>query len=219
MTDGSKDISIVTTLLRTNWNVPSTGDNAYQMNYTSLGASATTGTMIIDKTVKVGADLWEDYMMVGYVNLVPTAHNDHKIGYVMRYQDSTNYYFIGFKTETTDGGVGDNKSTYEVYENVAGVYTRIDNQLDTGNNFSGGSETYYGLPDTVGTDGVLAEDTQYHLRVELYGVACRMYISNVLVFENTTDFDTHTAGEIGLEAYTDNNTDIIAYFDNIKVVT
>ena len=46
-----------------------------------------------------------------------------------------------------------------------------------------------------------------------------MYISNVLVFENTTDFDTHTAGEIGLEAYTDNNTDIIAYFDNIKVVT
>lgn len=219
MTDGVKNIPIITTLLKSGWNVPSSGDYAYQLNYTSLGASTTKGTIVVDKTVKVGADSWEDYMMVGYVNLVPTPSADHKIGYVMRYQDSSNYYFIGFKTETTGGGVGDNKSTYEVYENVSGVYTRIANQYDTGNNFSGGSETYYGLPNTVGTDGVLSADTQYHLRTELYGVVCRVYISNELVFENTTGFDTFAEGEIGMEAYTQNNTDVICYFDNIKVVT
>lgn len=219
MTDGVKDIPITTTLLKSGWNVPDSGDYAYQLNYTSLGATTTKGTIVVDKTVKVGADTWEDYMMVGYVNLVPSPSADHKIGYVMRYQDSTNYYFIGFKTETTGGGVGDNKSTYEVYKNVSGVYTRIANQYDTGNNFDGGSETYYGLPDTVGTDGVLSADTQYHLRVELYGVVCRVYISNELVFQNTTDFDVFTEGEIGMEAYTKNNTDVICYFDNIKVVT
>jgi hypothetical protein len=219
MTDGVKDVPIKTSIFGSDWNVPESGNYAYQQNYTSLGASTTKGTKIIDKTVKVGADTWEDYMMIGYVNLVPTPHVDHKIGFVMRYQDSSNYYFIGFKTETTGGGVGDNKSTYEVYKVASDVYTRIANQYNTGNNYDNGTEAYFGLPNTVGTDGVLAEDTQYHFRVEIYDVVCRAYISNVLVFQNTTGFGDYTEGEVGMEAYTENNTDIISYFDNIKVVS
>jgi hypothetical protein len=126
---------------------------------------------------------------------------------------------VGFKTETTGGGVGDNKSTYEVYKVTSGSYNRIANHYNTGNNYDNGTEAYYGLPNTVGTDGVLAEDTQYHFRVEVYGIVCRAYISNELVFQNTTDFGDYTEGEVGLEAYTQNNTDVVAYFDNIKVVS
>lgn len=213
MADGEKNIPLKVSLFSAGWSIPSSGDYQSQANY----VGTTTGIIKLSTTAKPGCDDWEDYMMVGYVNLATTiAHVDNRIGFIMRYQDSTNYYFIGFKIETTDGN---GNSTYEVYKRVSGTYTRMANQYDNGSNYSGGTETYYALPDEVGTSGVLTENAQYHMRVELYGNVCRMYLQNVLVFENTTEFDLFTSGEVGLEAFTDNSTPTICYFDTIKVVS
>lgn len=216
MVDGYKDITLKASLASSGWTVPVTGSYANQLSF--LGTTA--GTIIINNSVVTNADLWDDYMMVGYANLVTNpASADHRIGFVARYQDSNNYYFLGFKIETTDGGVGDNKSTYEVYKKESGSYSRIENEYDTGNNYSGGVETYYGLPDTVGTSGVLDTNTQIHIRAEVYGTVGKLYISNELVFENTTDFDDFDEGEMGLEVFTQSSTQVTAYFDNIKGAT
>lgn len=215
MTDGNKDIPIQVSLLGSGWSVAPSGDNAFQLSYTSTGSSTSTGTIIVDKTQLVGADLWNDYMMWGYANLASVKSSDVRIGYVLRYQDSDNYYFTGFNTDVTDGG--GLHSTYEVWEKNSGVYSRIPNQFDTGNNDEGSSD--YSLPDTVGTDGVLDQDVQYHLRIELYDVVCRMYISNELVYQNTTGFTSFLTGELGIECFTQSNADVIAYFDSIRAVS
>ena len=214
MTDGSKDIPIKTTLLTSGWNIPTSGDFAYKLNYSSVGTSTATGTIKISTTAKPGCDEWEDYMMAGYVRLATDpAESDNRAGFILRYQDSDNYYFVGFKVDTSDGG---GKSSYEVWKKVSGSYTRIPNQYDTGNNNE--SSGIYGLPDDVGTNGVLSPTSTYHLRVELYGIVCRVYLQNVLIYENSTDFTDFSKGEIGLEAYTVSPADIICYFDDIKVV-
>jgi hypothetical protein len=209
---GKHDIPLKVSLFSTGWSVPVSGDYQYQANYYGTTAS----TIKIDTSAKPGADDWDDYMMVGYLNLATAASANHRIGFVMRYQDTSNYYFIGFKTDTTDGN---GNSTYEVYKKDGGSYSRIANQYDNGSNYSSGTETYYAIPDNVGTSGVLSADTQYYMRVDLYGNVCRMYLQNVLVFENTTDFSTFSTGEVGLEAYTQSSDTTIAYFDTIKVVS
>ena len=209
---GTHDIPLKVSLFSTGWSVPVSGSYQFQANYYGTTAS----TIKIDTTAKPGADDWNDYMMTGYLNLATPASANHRIGFVMRYQDTSNYYFIGFKTDTTDGN---GNSTYEVYKKETGSYNRITNQYDNGSNYSGGSETYYALPDNVGTSGVLDSNTQYHMRVDLYGSVCRMYLQNVLVFENTTDFGTYQKGEIGLEAFTQSSATTICYYDTIKVVS
>lgn len=210
---GSLDVPVKTSLFETGWSIPLTGDYQYQANY----YGTTAGTLKLSTTEKPGCDEWEDYMMVGYVNLasVPESSNN-RIGFVLRFQDSDNYYFVGFKTDTTDGN---GNSTYEVYKKETGSYSRVANQYDNGSNYSGGSETYYAIPEDLGASGVLSSDTQYQMRVDLYGSVCRMYLQNVLVFENTTDFGTFTTGQVGLEAYTASSDLVVAYFDTIKVVS
>lgn len=210
MTDGYKDIGLKAGILSTGWSIHTDGSYAYQLAY--LGTS--TGTVKISTTAKPGADDWEDYMMTGYANLAtsPTTSNN-RIGFILRYQDSDNYYFAGFATDKTNGGTTD--STYEVWKKESGSYLRVPNQYDTGNNNEGTSD--YGLPEEVGNNGVLSVDTQYHLRVDLYDITMRMYISNVLVFENTTDLGTFTSGEVGFECWSASSAEIIGYFDTVKV--
>ena len=213
MTDGSKDIPVKVSLFESDWSIPETGDYAFQANYYGTTASA----LKLSATAKPGCDEWEDYMMTGFCNLATSpASANNRIGFILRYQDASNYFFVGFKVDTT-GGNGN--STYEVYKKVSDVYTRLPNQYDNGSNYSGGSETYYALPESVGTGGVLSEDSQYQMRVDLYGTVCRMYLQNELVFENTTDFGLYTTGQVGLEAYTASSDTIIAYFDTVKVVS
>ena len=209
------DIPLKVSLFSSGWSIPQTGDYTFQANY----YGTTTSAIKITTTAKPGADEWEDYMMVGYLNLATTPSANHRIGFIMRYQDTSNYYFVGFKTDTTDG---DGNSTYEVYEKNSGTYTRIANQYDTGHNDESDPDPanwVVGIPDDIGTSGVLDTNTQYQMRVDLYGNVCRMYLQNVLVFENTTDFNTFSSGEVGLEAYTTGSTTTIAYFDEIKVVS
>ncbi|RLI54368.1 MAG: hypothetical protein DRP09_13290 [Candidatus Thorarchaeota archaeon] len=213
MTDGTKNIPLKASIFTSGWNVPTSGDYQYQANY----YGTTTGTLKLSTTAKPGCDSWENYMMVGYVNLATTPVSaNNRIGYILRYQDSDNYFFVGFKTDTTNGN---GHSTYEVYEKVSGSYSRITNQYDNGNNYVGSTETYYAMPDEVGSTGVLAANSQYHLRVDLYGNACRMYLQNVLIFENVTDFNTFSSGQVGLEAYTASGDTVIGYWDTIKVVS
>lgn len=210
MTDGYKDISLKAGILSTGWSIHTDGSYAYQLAY--LGTN--TGTVKISTTAKPGADDWEDYMMTGYANLAtnPTTPNN-RIGFILRYQDSDNYYFAGFATDITNGGNAD--STYEVWKKETGSYSRVSNQYDTGNNDEGVSN--YALPEEVGNNGVLDIDTQYHLRVDLYDVTMRMYITNELVFENTTDLGTFTSGEVGFECWSASSAEIIGYFDTVKV--
>lgn len=210
---GVHNIPVKVSLFDTGWSIPTSGDYQYQASY----YGTTIGAIKVDTTVKTGADTWDGYMMTGYLNLATTPKSaNNRTGFIMRYQDVDNYYFIGFKTDTTDGN---GNSTYEVYKKEAGSYDRIANQYDNGSNYVGTTETYYALPDTVGIDGVLSANTQYHMRVDLYGTVCRMYIQNVLVFENAIGFNTFTSGEIGLEAYTESSDTVIAYYDTIKVLS
>ena len=212
---GTSDIPVKASLFSSGWSVPVTGSYQYQATY----YGTTAGALKLSTTAKPGCDEWQDYMMVGYVNLATTPVSaNNRAGFILRFQDIDNYFFVGFKTDTTDGN---GHSTYEVWKKESGSYSRMANQYDNGNNYSGSpsSETYYALPDEVGVTGVLSAGTQYHLRVDLYGSVCRMYIQNVLVFENKTDFETFTEGQIGLEAYTESSDTVIAYFDTIKVVS
>jgi len=212
MVDDSLDVPIQTSLLTGGWNIDESGDSAYKLGYTSTGASTSTGTIILDKTVIISADTWKDYSVNAYMNMVSAPDDDTRIGFVMRYQDINNYYFVGFCTDTTNGG--GTFSTYEVWIKEAGVYTRIANEYDTGNNDEGSSD--YSLPSTVGTTGVLAQDTEYHIRAEIYGTSCKLYIQNIKVYENISDLTVFTEGELGLECFTQNNTDVIGLFDNIR---
>ncbi|MBD3405038.1 MAG: hypothetical protein GF411_02745 [Candidatus Lokiarchaeota archaeon] len=212
----SKHIPVKVSILSDGWVIPTTGPYQYQCKYYGTTASV----LKIDTAVLSGADDWNDYMMVGYVNLAtsPVSANN-RIGFVLRYQDTSNYYFVGFQTDTTAGG---GKSSYEVYKKASGTYTRIANNHDTGNNDEtdpNPNNWVTGIPDTVGSTGVLSAGTQYQMRVDLYGNTCRMYIQNELIYENTTAFSDYTSGEVGLEAYTDSSDDIIAYFDTLKVVS
>jgi len=215
MTDGAKNIPVKASMFSSGWTIPTVGDNAFKANY----YGTTTSAIKIKTSAKPGCDSWNDYLITGYANLISTASANHRIGYITRYQDVNNYYFIGFKTDTT-GGNGN--STYEVYEKNTGTYTRLENQYDTGYNDESDPNPAnwdVGIPETVGTGGVLSANTQYHLRVDLYGSVCRMFIQNVLVYENRTGFTTFTEGEIGLEAFTQSSDTIIATFDTIKVVS
>jgi hypothetical protein len=172
----------------------------------------TPGTIITNKT---GSDEWGHYLMTGYANLVdsPTSVN-HRIGFVLRYQDSNNYYFAGFATDKTNGN--NVYSTYEVWKKESDVYTRIPNQYNTGNNNEGSG--IYALPDAVGINGVMSPNTEYHLRVQINGRTLRMYISNILVFENTTELTDFTEGEVGMEVFTKNSDSVEGEFDSIKLV-
>ena len=215
MTDGSLDVPIQTSLLTSGWNVDEAGDDAYKLVYTSTGASTSPGTIILDKTVVTDADLWKEYSVNVYMNQVSIPDDDTRMGFVMRYQDIDNYYFVGFCTDTTNGD--GTWSTYEVWIKEAGAYSRKANSYDTGNNNEGSS--IYALPDEVGTTGVLGQDIDYHVRAEIYGTSCKLFIQNVQVYENLTDFTEFTEGELGLEVFTQSNTDVIGMFDNVRGAT
>lgn len=215
MVDATLDVPIQTSLLTSGWNVDEIGDNAYKLGYTSTGTTTSPGTIILDKTSVIDADTWKDYSVNAYMNMVSAPDDDTRIGFVMRYQDINNYYFVGFCTDTTNGG--SSHSTYEVWIKEAGVYTRKANSYDTGNNNEGSSD--YSLPDAVGTTGILSADVEYHIRAEIYNTSCKLYIQNVQVYENLTDFTEFTEGELGLELFTKNNADVIGTFDNIKGAT
>lgn len=201
MTTEYKDVTTKATLLTDNtWFKPVSGDYAYRYGY----SGSSTGAVITNKS---GADEWDNYQATGYIEGITDAA-ENKFGFIMRYQDTDNYYFVGL-------GIADNgnsRSTYEVWEKSGGSYSRITNNYDTGDNSN------YGLPTTIGTSGLLSTGTEYHVRVNIRGNSCRMYIQNEKVFENLVDFNTYDEGQFGLEAQTSSSKTITCYFDDIKVV-
>ncbi|WP_090739504.1 phage tail spike protein [Paenibacillus sp. Mc5Re-14] len=133
--------------------------------------------VISDRTISSGIAIIPDYSQNVNYKVSATlraSSDDDMMGIVVRYQDSNNYYYVGWDSGKVNGGMGWGSNHVRIYKVENGVSTL----LAQANSVDGWSQ-----------------NVSYKMAVETYNDTIKVWIDNRLIF--SAKDSTHTSGTFG----------------------